>query len=140
MQDFLENIFTNCKDFFKSLDTNSKIALISTSLILVAVMSSLIIWAAKTQYKLLYNDLSKEDAASISQMLEDGKITYQVKDDGKSLYVPEDQVEKWRLEIAKKGVYRNGSTFFLYNQPFKSSFSCSSLPIALTNFHIFLLK
>lgn len=104
MQDFLENIFTNFKDFFKSLDTNRKIALIATSLILVAVMSSLIIWAAKTQYKLLYTELSKEDAASISQMLEDGKITYQVKDDGKSLYVPEDQVEKWRLEIAKKGV------------------------------------
>lgn len=104
MQDFLENIFTNFKEFFKSLDTNRKIALITTSVILVAVLSSLIIWAAKTQYKLLYTDLSKEDAASISQMLEDGKIAYQVKDDGKSLYVPEDQVEKWRLEIAKKGV------------------------------------
>lgn len=104
MQDFLENIFTNFKDFFKSLDTNRKIALIATTVVLVAVMSSLIIWAAKTQYKLLYTELSKEDAASISQMLEDGKITYQVKDDGKSLYVPEDQVEKWRLEIAKKGV------------------------------------
>lgn len=104
MQDFFENVVTNFREFFGALDTNRKVALVATSAVLVAVMASLIIWAAKTQYKLLYTDLSKEDAASISQMLEDGKIAYQVKDDGKSLYVPEDQVEKWRLEIAKKGV------------------------------------
>jgi flagellar M-ring protein FliF len=48
--------------------------------------------------------LDKEDAAKISQMLKRGNISYQVKDDGKSIYVPEDQVDIWRLEIAKQGV------------------------------------
>lgn len=67
-------------------------------------MVSLVIWASKTQYKLLFSDLSKEDAGSISQLLEQGKISYQIKDEGKSIYVPEDQVELWRLEIAKRGV------------------------------------
>jgi flagellar M-ring protein FliF len=42
-------------------------------------------------------------------MLEEGKINYQVKDDGKSILVPEDQVEIWRLEIAKKGVNFTGT-------------------------------
>lgn len=104
MQDFLEQALTNFKDFFRSLDTGRKFALVGTSAVLVAVMISIVMWAAKTQYKLLATTQSKEDIASISQLLEDGKIPYQVKDDGKSLYIPEDQVEKWRLEIAKKGV------------------------------------
>jgi flagellar M-ring protein FliF len=42
-------------------------------------------------------------------MLEQGKIPYQVKDDGKTIMVPEDHVEIWRLEIAKKGVNFTGT-------------------------------
>src|SRR5690554_5203319 len=67
-------------------------------------MVSIIIWSSKTDYKVLYTDLSKEDSATISRMLEEGKISYQVKNDGKTILVPEDMVEVWRLEIAKKGV------------------------------------
>ncbi|MCT4642066.1 MAG: flagellar basal-body MS-ring/collar protein FliF [Bacteriovoracaceae bacterium] len=104
MQDFLKQVTANFNDFFKSLDTNRKIALIALATLLTAIVVSLVMWAAKTQYKLLATSQSKEDIASISQLLEDGKIPYQVKDDGKTLYIPEDQVEKWRLEIAKKGV------------------------------------
>ncbi len=104
MQDFLKQISQNFSDFFRSLDTNRKISLLGIGFIIVAIMTVLVIWASKTQYKLLYTDLTKEDSGSISQLLEAGKISYQVKDDGKSIYVPEDQVEVWRLEIAKKGV------------------------------------
>lgn len=104
MQDFIKQITQNFNDFFRSLDTNRKISLLSIGFIIVAVMTTLVIWASKTQYKLLYTDLTKEDSASIAQLLEGGKISYQVKDDGKSIYVPEDQVPVWRLEIAKKGV------------------------------------
>jgi flagellar M-ring protein FliF len=104
LQDFIKQITQNFNDFFRSLDTNRKISLLSIGFIIVAVMTTLVIWASKTQYKLLYTDLTKEDSASIAQLLEGGKISYQVKDDGKSIYVPEDQVPVWRLEIAKKGV------------------------------------
>src|SRR5690606_28737972 len=39
----------------------------------------------------------------------EGKIPYQVKDDGKTILVPEDHVEIWRLEIAKRGVNFTGT-------------------------------
>ncbi len=104
MQDFLKQITQNFVEFFKSLDANRRIGLVAVGAMIVIAMTGVIIWAAKTQYKLLYTDLSKEDAATISQLLEAGKINYQVADDGKSIYVPEDQVDIWRLEIAKKGV------------------------------------
>lgn len=104
MQDFLKQISQNFTDFFKSLDANRRIGLVAIGSVIVITMVGVIIWASKTQYKLLYTDLSKEDAGTIAQMLESGKIDYQVADDGKSIYVPEDQVDIWRLEIAKKGV------------------------------------
>lgn len=72
-------------------------------------MAGIIIWSSRTDYKVLYTELSKDDSATIARMLEEGKISYQVKDDGKTIMVPEDQVEIWRLEIAKKGVNFTGT-------------------------------
>ena len=104
MQDFLKQITQNFLDFFQSLDVNRRIALVGVGLAIVTLMTMLVVWAAKTQYKLLYTDLTKEDSAKIAQLLKNGKIPYQIKDEGKSIFVPEDQVDIWRLEIAKKGV------------------------------------
>jgi flagellar M-ring protein FliF len=86
-----------------------RIGLIAVAGILLATMAGIIIWSSKTDYKVLYTDLTKDDSATIARMLEQGKIPYQVKDDGKTIMVPEDHVEIWRLEIAKKGVNFTGT-------------------------------
>lgn len=104
MQNFIKQIYQNFVEFFISLDINRRISLIALGFLLIASITGILIWATKTQYKVLYTDLTKEDSATISQMLEVGGISYQVEDDGKSIYVPEDMVDVWRLEIAKKGV------------------------------------
>jgi len=86
-----------------------RIGLVVVAGLLVATMAGIVIWSGKTDYKVLYTDLTKDDSAVIARMLEEGKINYQVKDDGKTILVPEDQVEIWRLEIAKKGVNFTGT-------------------------------
>ncbi len=109
MNSFLTQTIQNFVDFFKSLDMTRRLGLIGVTGLLMAIMAGIIIWSSKTDYKVLYTDLTKEDSAVIARMLEEGKINYQVKDDGKSILVPEDQVEIWRLEIAKKGVNFTGT-------------------------------
>lgn len=109
MNSFITQTFQNFGDFFKGLDVTRRIGLIAVTALVVASMAGIVIWASKTQYKVLYTDLTKDDSAVIARMLEEGKISYQVKDDGKSILVPEDQVEIWRLEIAKKGVNFTGT-------------------------------
>lgn len=104
MQDFINIAFKNFQEFYQSLDGRRKLSLFCIASALVVGMTVLVIWASKTQYKLLYSELSKEDIATISQLLDKGSIPYQVADEGKSIYVPEDMVDYWRLEIAKKGV------------------------------------
>lgn len=86
-----------------------RLGLIAVAGILISVMASIVVYSSKTDYKVLYTDLTKEDSATIARMLETGKISYQVADDGKTIKVPEDQVEIWRLEIAKKGVNFTGT-------------------------------
>jgi flagellar M-ring protein FliF len=86
-----------------------RLGLIGIAGLIIALMAGIIIWAGKTDYKVLYTDLTKDDSAVIARMLEEGKIGYQVRDDGKTILVPEDMVEIWRLEIAKKGVNFTGT-------------------------------
>lgn len=109
MNSFFSQTFQNFLDFFKSLDITRKLGLVALSGLLLALMVGIIVWSGKTDYKVLYTDLTKDDSAVIARMLEEGKISYQVKDDGKTIQVPEDQVEIWRLEIAKKGVNFTGT-------------------------------
>ena len=102
-------IAQNFVDFFKSLSVLRRLGLIAVAGILLAVMTGIVVYSSKTDYKVLYTDLTKDDSATIARMLETGKIPYQVKDDGKTIMVPEDYVEIWRLEIAKKGVNFSGT-------------------------------
>ena len=96
-------------DFFRALDGTRRFGIIAISAFITIAIVYTLIWASKTQYKVLYTDLTKEDAASIARLLEEGKISYQIADEGKSILVSEEQVEIWRLEIAKRGVNLTGT-------------------------------
>lgn len=109
MNNFFSQTLTNFAEFFKSLDMTRRFGLIAVAGLLVACMAGIVIWSSKTDYKVLYTDLTKDDSAVIARMLEEGKINYQMADDGKTIKVPEDQVDIWRLEIAKKGVNFTGT-------------------------------
>ena len=109
MNNFFTQTIQNFLDSFKALDVTRRIGMVGVAGVVLAVMTGIIIFASKTDYKVLYTDLTKDDAATITRMLEEGKISYQVKDDGKTIQVAEDMVEIWRLEIAKRGVSFSGT-------------------------------
>ncbi len=104
MEAFLKNVVNNFSEFFKSLDVIRKTGFIVISAGLILAMFTMIMWAAKTQYQVLYTDLSKDDSAQVARLLKEARINYQIDDEGKTIRVPEHQVDIWRLELAKKGV------------------------------------
>jgi len=109
MQEFIEKIYRNFTDFFGTLDTVKKVGLIAIAAFIIAGMAGIMIWASKTRYEVLYTDLNREDAKKIAVLLEEKKISYQLTNDGKTLRVPEDQVNRWRLEIATTGMNFSGT-------------------------------
>lgn len=109
MNNFMGQTVQNFVDFFRSLDSTRRLGLIGVAGLLFACMTGIVVWSSKTDYKVLYTDLTKDDSATIARMLEEGKINYLMADDGKTIKVPEDQVDIWRLEIAKKGVNFTGT-------------------------------
>lgn len=109
MQDILEKIFRNFKEFFNGLDSTKKVGFIIVSCMIIAAMTGIVVWASKTRYDTLYSELNKEDARKIAILLEEKKIPYQTSNDGKTISIPEDLVGVWRLEIAKLGTSFSGT-------------------------------
>lgn len=109
MQDIIEKVFRNFKEFFVSLDFNKKVGLIATTTLIIGALISMVLWVTDTRYEVLYSDLNKEDSQKIQILLEEKNIPKLVEDDGRVIKVPEDMVNKWRLEIATLGVNFSGT-------------------------------
>lgn len=109
MQDILEKVLKNFKEFFAGLDATKKMAFVAVSFLIIAAMASMVIWASKTRYDVLYTDLNKDDAHKIALILEEKKIPYQTSNEGKTISIPQDLVGVWRLEIAKLGTNFSGT-------------------------------
>lgn len=109
MQDFIEKIFRNLVEFFNELETPRKIAMIAVTGFILAGMSGIFVWASKTRYETLYKDLNQEDAKKIAVLLEENKVGYQFDDGGKTIKLPKDMVDVWRLKLATMGVEFSGT-------------------------------
>ena len=109
MDNLFGKIINNLRDFFLSLDSSKKMALISIGSFILIGLTGIVIWASKTRFKILYTELNREDGKQIARLLEEKKISYQISNDGKIIKVPEDMVEIWRLELAKTGLSLTGT-------------------------------
>ena len=109
MQDFIERVTRNFLDFFSSLSAIKKIGFLFITGIIIATMISIISWASKTQYEVLYTDLNKEDTTQIAALLSEKNIPYQLADDNKTIRIPKEMVEAWRLKLAMTGVSFSGT-------------------------------
>jgi flagellar M-ring protein FliF len=80
--------------------------------IVVALIAFLIYVVARmggAETALLYGDLSQQDAAKITQRLDQMNIAYQIRADGAQIYVPVEQVAKTRITLAGEGIPSGGS-------------------------------
>lgn len=59
--------------------------------------------------KLLYSDLTQEDASAIAAKLEENEIRYQISPDGARVTVPGDEVGRSRMLLAEAGLPNGGS-------------------------------
>ncbi len=100
----VQDLISNFIDFFRGLDTVKKFGFIFSAVAIVSIFIGIFAWITKSQYSVLYTNLNKEDALQVSRFLKESKIPYLVSNDGKVIQIPEDKVEIWRLEIAKKGI------------------------------------
>ena len=104
MNPVIERIITTLKE----LSLPKKIGLGVFVMVLVAGFITMFIWTNKTQFKAAYNGLTKDDAASVVQILKESNTPYRLTGDGTTIMVPEAIVYDVRLTMAKSGIPKGG--------------------------------
>jgi len=107
--DFLNRAIKNFLEFFNNLESSRKIGFFVTAFAVVGGLILIFVWALKTQYSTLYTNLNAEDAKKIALILEEKKVSYNMSDDGKTIQIPKDKIDQWRLHLATLGVNFSGT-------------------------------
>ncbi len=89
-----------------------KIATGAILLISIALFSILIIQARTADQQLLYANLSMTDASSVVTWLKGQKINYTIKNGGRDIWAPADQIYQTRLDLAANGLPNGGDVGF----------------------------
>jgi flagellar M-ring protein FliF len=89
-----------------------KIAMGAVVAISLALFAILIIEARTADYQLLYANLHENDAAPVVNWLKSQKIPYQLKNDGKNIWIPSDKLYETRLNLASNGLPNGGGIGF----------------------------
>lgn len=93
---------------FKSSKKGVKIAICTSALAVLLAVVFTIMFMNKNKYAVLFSDIDAQDAAEIVENLESDGVKTKIK--GNTVYVPKEQVDKLRLELAPE--LTNGSVGF----------------------------
>ncbi|HVZ82575.1 MAG TPA: flagellar basal-body MS-ring/collar protein FliF [Terracidiphilus sp.] len=92
-------------------------AVISAAL-LAALLSGLIWYAVRTDWRTLYAGMDPEEARQTGIVLTQAQISFEVAENGTALLVPAAQLDKARLATAAKGAVKSGRMGFeLFDKP-----------------------
>ncbi len=89
-----------------------KLALVGVIVISASLFGLLIFQGRTADYQLLYANLSEKDAAPVITWLKTEKIPYQLKNNGKNIWIPADVLYETRLNLAANGLPSGGGIGF----------------------------
>ena len=104
MGEYLKKVFSQVREFVKSLSPVKRLALAGIALSIVAAVAAMMIWAGGTAYMPLMTNLSPEDSTNIIRILRDKHIPFRVDPTGKNISIPPESVYELRLELATIGL------------------------------------
>ncbi len=95
------------KALYDNFTIGQKVSIVIMVVLLAVVFGSLIFWAGRPELHVLYSKLSPEDAQTVVSDIE-GKVKYQLRDNGTTILVPKESLYKLRLDLAAKGLPKGG--------------------------------
>ena len=104
MDNYFDKVFTQIKNFLKSLGPKKIFASIVTACLIFGGMGALFLWAGNTTYVPLMSNLNPEDANNIIRVLREKHIPFKIDVTGKNVSIPTESVYELRLELATMGL------------------------------------
>lgn len=94
-----------------------RVLILGLTVSVVLAFGLMIVWMNKPDYKVLMTNLYPEDANRVVSMLQGGKETYKLMDNGTTIMVPADRVYDLRLKVAGEGgLHGQGIGFEIFDE------------------------
>lgn len=102
----------NLITLIKEWPLSRKLATGAILFISIVLFTILIIQARTADQQLLYANLAMTDASSVTSWLKNQKIDYSLKNGGKDIWIPADQIYQTRLDLAANSLPSGGDVGF----------------------------
>ncbi len=99
MTQFLDLVGT----IFRRYSPAQRAVLATVFVILLSITISLVLWANRPEFVILYSDLDSRNASKIVADLQGGKIRYEIEDGGTTILVPKENASELRLKFIDAG-------------------------------------
>jgi len=103
----MNQVFTQINQFMLQYPLKQRIILAGVLIAFISAIISLLLWANRTEYELLYANLEPSAASSIVGDLRDNKINYRLNNGGTTVYVARDNVAELRLKYVQSGYLKD---------------------------------
>ena len=103
MAPMFSNITDKFKAFWQHTSVTQRTFVVGMGLLAVVVFVGLILWMNQPDYRVLYTNLSPEDASRVVSGLQADKTPYKLENNGQTILVPADKVYDLRLKVAGEG-------------------------------------
>ncbi|MEO7065600.1 MAG: flagellar basal-body MS-ring/collar protein FliF [Rhodanobacter sp.] len=100
------------RQFFASMSLGSRIGFALGLLLIIGVIGGATWWIMHPAYGVLFGDLRESNAAEITTALDQMKVPYRLADEGKTIFIPAEQVYETRMKLVSQGVPKGGSVGF----------------------------
>ena len=107
-----ESPFKNLLANIRNWPLSRKLALAGVVFLSLLFFLLIIFQTNRADYRPLYTDLPQQEAASVTAWLKEQGVPYELKDNGRSIYVAAGEVYETRLNLAGAGLPRQGGVGF----------------------------
>jgi len=108
----LEQLRIQLVDFVHAQPPARRIVLATTGVGSLVVVLGLAWWVQRPLYRPLFTKLAEQDASAIVEALRAEKVPFRLKDGGRAILVPAEQLYELRLALASRGLPEGGSVGF----------------------------
>src|SRR6056297_3089198 len=107
-----ESSYRNILENIRSWPLPRKLALGGVAALSIILFAVIIFQSNKAEYRPLYTDLPREEAASVTSWLKENGVPYDLENNGRTINVPAGMVYETRLNLAGAGLPRHGGVGF----------------------------
>jgi len=106
----MQSFFANAQAFLGRLSLGQQVGLGVVAVGTLGLLIGTTYWSSQPDYALLFGDLNPEAADRIVSTLREEGTSYELRSNGRAVYVPRASVHELRLRFSSEGVAQNGQT------------------------------